>query len=206
MGTTPYQILSDNELSLSNDNIIVEIGSERGEGSTKYLHQWASKHNIDFYSIDVDESASKNEDLTGVKFQIVEAGHIWCRDILPNLNKKIKILYLDNFDWTDPANLIYPWLHELIELYAKRGVIMNNDNSKEEHRLQALYCVPHMDAQSIVIFDDTWPTHHTESGYDGKSGTAIPIFIDAGFKIIHGKDEFGRLRLFGQRGVINEQS
>ena len=208
MGTTPYQILSNSELSLSlsNDNIVVEIGSERGEGSTGYLHQWALKHNVDFYSIDVDDSASKNQELTGVKFQVVEAGHIWCRDVLPNLNKKIKILYLDNFDWTDPANLIYPWLHELIELYATRGVVMNNDNSKEEHRLQALYCVPYMDEQSIVIFDDTWPAHHTESGYEGKSGTAITIFIEAGFKIIYGEDSLGGLRLFGQRGITNEQS
>jgi len=205
MGTTPYQILSDmNKLSISSDNIVVEIGSERGEGSTKYLYHWALKHDIDFYSVDVDESASKNEDLNGVKFQIVEAGHVWCRDILPTLNKKIKVLYLDNFDWTDPANLIYPWLHELIELYAKRGVTMNNDNSKEEHRLQSLYCLPYMDQESIVIFDDTWPAHHTESGYEGKSGTAIPLFIEAGFKIMYGKDDFGNSRMFGYRGTINE--
>ena len=203
MGTTPYHLLGDKNLSISNDNIVVEIGSERGEGSTKYLHQWAQKHNIDFYSIDVDDSASKNEDLNGVKFQIVDSGHIWCRDTLPTLNKKIKVLYLDNFDWTDPANLIYPWLHELIDLYAKRGVVMNNDNSKEEHRLQAQYCVPYMDEQSIVIFDDTWMAHHTESGYEGKSGTAIPIFIEAGFKIMIGRDGLG---LYGQRGIIDEQS
>lgn len=202
MGTIPYQMLGENflELTVNESNIVVEIGSERGEGSTKFLYQWAQNQNIDFYSVDVLEDASKNSELaplSGIKFQVAETGHAWCRDILPTLNKKIKVLYLDNFDWTDPANLIYPWLHELIGSYAKRGVIMNNENSKEEHRLQAVHCVPYMDEQSIVIFDDTWPAHHTESGYDGKSGTAIPVFLNAGFKIK--QDNLGRL--FCYRGL-----
>jgi hypothetical protein len=61
-----------------------------------------------------------------------------------------------------------------------------------------------MDEQSIAIFDDTWPAHHIKSGYEGKLGTAISLFIEAGFKIMHGKDEFGGLRLYGQRGITNE--
>jgi len=175
----------------------LEIGSERGEGSSVFLSKWATKNNIPFYSVDVLEHAKNSFELANTSFEVANSGHEWCRDILPTLGKKIKVLYLDNFDWTDPNNLVYLWLHELIQAYSDRGVTMNNENSQEEHRLQSLYCIPYMDEQSVVLFDDTWASHATESGYDGKSGTAIPIFIDAGFQV-HIDSTYG---LYATRGL-----
>jgi hypothetical protein len=185
MGTLPYKMLDTKfrNLEVNTDNIALEIGSERGEGSSLFIGAWAKNKGIPFYSVDVVEHAKTNFDNENINFEVAITGHAWCRDILPTLNKKIKVLYLDNFDWTDPNNLIFPWLHELIESYANRGVVMNNENSQEEHRMQALYCIPYMDEQSIVLFDDTWKSHITPSGYDGKSGTAIPLFIEAGFEV-----------------------
>lgn len=184
MGRQPYKMLETfSNLKVNQNNIVLEIGSERGEGSSLFLYNWATKNNIDFFSIDVLDSAKKEFVNFNANFIVASAGHIWCKDELPKLRKLIKILYLDNFDWTDVNNLKYDWLHELINSYKERGVIMNNQNSQEEHRLQALYCIPFMDEQSIVFFDDTWKSHITPSGYDGKSGTAIPLFIEAGYKI-----------------------
>jgi hypothetical protein len=199
MGTLPYLMLEERfqDLTLNDDSIVLEIGSERGEGSSLFLSKWATKNNIPFYSVDVLEHAKNSFELANTSFEVANSGHEWCRDILPTLGKKIKVLYLDNFDWTDPNNLVYPWLHELLQAYADRGVTMNNENSQEEHRLQSLYCIPYMDEQSVVLFDDTWASHATESGYDGKSGTAIPIFIDAGFQV-HIDSTYG---LYATRGL-----
>jgi hypothetical protein len=201
MGTQPYKILENelfDELIVTEDNIVLEIGSERGEGSSIFLYEWAKKRGISFFSVDVLNDAKEKYNNPDINFEVYDTGHGWCKDILPNLGKTIKVLYLDNFDWIDENNLKYEWMHELIDSYGKRGVTMNNLNSQEEHRLQSLYCIPYMDECSIVIFDDTRASHLTPTGYDGKSGTAIPLFIQAGYEI---KKDF-IFGLYAQRNLF----
>ena len=43
MGTKPYNKLENFNLTVDQNNIVVEIGSERGEGSSVWLYNWA-KH------------------------------------------------------------------------------------------------------------------------------------------------------------------
>lgn len=192
MGTRPFKMLEGQfqHLSADNSTIVVEIGSERGEGSTRFFRDWCRPRNIDFYTVDVTDEAhehfTKNLSyggLDGINFQKVNSGHEWCKDFLPTLGKQIKVLYLDNFDWIDPNNLQYQWQQDQIVSYADRGVTLNNENSQEEHRLQTLYCLPYMAAQSIILIDDSYQDVNSPSGWGGKCGTAIPLMLAAGYAI-----------------------
>jgi hypothetical protein len=183
MGTKPYIKLENIDLISNDNNIVVEIGSERGEGSSVWLYEWAKKHNIEFYSIDV-EHRMREQNYPEINWVITSSGSNWCKNTLPGLNKKIKVLYLDNFDWIwDPEN-IPGWIQAFLDSYAQRGVTMNNQNSQEEHRLQVECCLPYLDEQSVVIMDDTF---YTNNQWDGKCATAIPLLIENGFKM-HGTE------------------
>jgi hypothetical protein len=193
----PFLILENKfkNLNITDNNIVLEIGSHRRNpgvaGSSLFFHNWAKQYNIDFYSIDVIDDATYFYNY--INFIVSNSGHEWCRDILPTLNKKIKMLYLDNFDWIwNPNEELPNYTIEQINLYLQRGVIMNNENSQEEHRLQALFCIPYMDNESVVIFDDTWKDQFSPTGYNGKCGTAIPLFINSGF-IIDPDPQYGGL-------------
>ena len=193
----PYKILEDRfkNLSINESNIVLEIGSDMGEGSTLFFSNWSKQNNTPFYSIDVSSRAKIMYPNEGINFEIVDSGSEWCKNILPGLNKKIKVLYLDNFDWIWNLDKQPDYVGKLIESYLQRGVIMNNKNSQEEHRLQSLYLLPYMDDESVVIFDDTWNCKATntcekgsENEYEGKGGTSISMFINDGFTIEDYKD------------------
>jgi len=192
MGMSPYKMLDRHFQNLLTDDTkcVVEIGSERGEGSTAYFRNWSQARNIAFHTVDVTSDAlmhfTNNSEFGGVGnivFHVVNTGHEWCRDTLPTLGKQISVLYLDNFDWIDPVNLQYQWLHDQIAAYAERGVVMSNENSQEEHRLQTLYCLPHMAPQSIILIDDSYEDTSSLTGWGGKCGTAIPLMIVAGYSV-----------------------
>ena len=183
MGSRPYQRLADLNLTCNENNIVVEIGSENGEGSSVWLYEWAHKYNIDFYSVDV-EHRMRERTYPYITWAVAESGSLWCKDILPGLNKTIKVLYLDNFDWIwDSAN-IAPYCQTQIENYATRGVVMNNQNCQEEHRLQLEYCLPYLDKQAVVIMDDTF---YNNGVWDGKCATAVPLLLENGFTM-HGSE------------------
>ena len=183
MGSQPYHYLAELNLICNENNIVLEIGSENGEGSSVWLCNWASKHDIEFYSIDV-EHRMRERTYPNINWIVAESGSIWCRDILPGLNKHIKVLYLDNFDWIWDADNIAPYCQTQIDNYAARGVVMNNQNCQEEHRLQLEYCMPYLDKQSVVIMDDTF---YNNGVWDGKCATAIPLLLANGFTI-HGSE------------------
>jgi len=194
MGMSPYKMLDNQfqDLLADQTRLVVEIGSERGEGSTAYFRDWAHARGADFHTVDVTDDAqthfANNSAFGGVgdiNFHTVDTGHAWCRDVLPTLGKQIAVLYLDNFDWIDPVNLQYQWLHDQIAAYAARGVVMSNENSQEEHKLQTLYCLPYMAPQSIILIDDTYQDIGSPTGWGGKCGTAIPLMLAAGYAIVN---------------------
>jgi len=181
MGTRPYNKLENINLTVKQNNIVVEIGSERGEGSSLWLYNWAKKHNLEFYSIDV-EHGKREIDNPEINWVVTSSGSNWCKNELPGLNKKIKVLYLDNFDWIWNPTDIPKWMQSQINKYADRGVLMNNQNCQEEHRLQVEYCLPYLDEQSVVIMDDTYYNYNNNQ-LIGKCATSIPLLVENGFKI-----------------------
>jgi hypothetical protein len=183
MGSKPYSKLENINLAVDQNNIALEIGSERGEGSSSWLHEWAKQHNIEFYSVDVEHHTHREQTYPEINWIVTSSGSDWCKTSLPGLNKKIKVLYLDNFDWIWEPKNIPDWMQEQIDSYAQRGVIMNNQNCQEEHRLQLEYCLPYLDEQSVVIMDDTYYEHGNKDRLTGKCATVIPLLLENGFKI-----------------------
>lgn len=193
----PYTILDHIQIDCDPDtDVVVEIGSENGEGSSQWLYQWAINRNIKFYSIDVEHSEREIK-YPAIPWVVSESGSLWCKNILPSLNKSIKVLYLDNFDYmyntTDPS--VLESYARQVNLYAQRGVVMNNQNSMEEHRLQVEYCLPYMAEQSVIIMDDTYYNPQLESQpanelshWYGKCATAMPLMIEAGYSIIRDQE------------------
>jgi hypothetical protein len=179
MGTRPYTKLQDIELDTNTNSIVLEIGSENGEGSSSWLFNWAKEHNLDFYSVDV-EHGTRETDFPDINWIVTDSGSNWCKNSLPSLNKKIKVLYLDNFDWISESNSSAIFIQKQIKDYANRGIVMNNQNCQEEHRLQVEYCMPFLDEQSVVIMDDTY----IDNGQlVGKCATAIPLLSLHGFQL-----------------------
>jgi len=182
VGTKPYTKLENINLIADHNNIVVEIGSENGEGSSVWLYNWTKQHTMEFYSVDV-EHRMRERTYPEINWVVASSGSDWCKNVLPGLNKKIKVLYLDNFDWNwDPSN-IDPHIQQQISKYLERGVTMNNQNCQEEHRLQVEYCLPYLDEQSVVIMDDTFYNNN----WDGKCATGIPLLLKNGFKM-HGTE------------------
>jgi len=179
MGSRPYTKLESLNLMCDSNNIVVEIGSENGEGSSVWLHKWAQAHGMEFYSVDIEHRMRENA-YPYINWIVAESGSVWCRDCLPGLNKTIKVLYLDNFDWVwDPDN-IDPHIQNQIDRYAQRGVVMNRETCQAEHRLQLEYCLPYLDKQSVVIMDDTW---YNNGIWSGKCATAVPLLLANGFTV-----------------------
>lgn len=164
------------------DDIIVEIGSERGEGSTKFFDTYSKDLGIPFYSIDIEDNAKTQ--LSELKHTnwIISSGSVWSKEQLPLLNKKIKVLYLDNFDWNH--NPTIPTETGFDKLYEKHNTIWTNLNCVAEHLHQMINCLPYMAEKSIIICDDT-PYQDHSGIYIGKCSAVIPLLIIHGYTIVH---------------------
>lgn len=84
--------------NIDSGSVIVEIGSDRGEGSTLYFAELAAKYNIELHSVDILNNAQTKISHSSIKWHTA-IGSDWCRDMYPQINKKISIMYLDNFDY-----------------------------------------------------------------------------------------------------------
>ena len=103
--------------NIAPDTTIVEIGSERGEGSTEYFARLADEYKVDFHTIDIlDKSRYKTNHNYKVCWHQRD-GAAWSQFEYPKIRKKISVLYLDNFDWIYNHTTIHDplWNEELYE-------------------------------------------------------------------------------------------
>lgn len=176
------------DLDYTPNDIIVEIGSEKGEGSTSWFDDFAKQKNIDFYSVDVTDYASiRFRHLKNTNFVITRSGSAWAKDSLPKIAKKIKVLYLDNYDWLSNPNKrnLEPREKTQIQTYRQRGVDMTNLDCQREHIAQMYYCLEYMADKSVIICDDT-PYQKHSGIYIGKNGAVVPFLLNFGYKIVYG--------------------
>lgn len=173
---TPY-LSASKWVKEQDDSVFVEIGSERGEGSTACLAHLAQQMNTVLHSVDIVPQTITVPGLichTGT-------GSEWCKTIFPTLNKKISCLYLDNFDWVwDEANRPV-WILEQIDQYRKMGIEMNNLNCQHEHYKQLIYLEPYFADHCVVILDDTIISNGT---WTGKSAPGVFYLTYRGFEIV----------------------
>ena len=162
------------------NSVIVEIGNDRGEGSTSYYSELASKYNTKLYAVDVIRDPSyRFNHLLNVEW-FIEEGSVWTQEIFPTFNKSISCLYLDNFDYIWDINEISQWIQDQINDYKKRGIIMNNENCEVEHLAQMINLIHYMIPGGIVVCDDTFEHNGC---WIGKSGAVVIYLLVNGYKI-----------------------
>lgn len=172
------------------DEVIVELGSDRWEGSTAYFADLANTHNTRLITVDIDPEAyhrvikTVNTDhLQRVEFACADATE-WCRRFDQH-RKLIKVLYLDNFDWDWESHQPSDDIRQQQAWYRKMGIDMTNLNSQINHLGQMLRLFPSMAAKSIVCVDDTYEHNGV---YIGKGGAVVPYLMINGYQIIKSSD------------------
>ena len=77
----PYKQIENFLSEVSGSHVMVEIGSDRGEGSTEYLDRLAGRFNTKLYSVDIlPKSKSRlTESCTNTEF-VVAQGSTWSQD------------------------------------------------------------------------------------------------------------------------------
>jgi hypothetical protein len=172
------------QLSYNQDrDMILEIGSDQNEGSTEFFNGLSVNWEIPFYTVDVVIDPQRR--LTHLDHVIwqVETGSVWTKTVLPTLDKKIKILYLDNYDWSNPG----PNADTIRTSYAFRNVDWSNLSSQIEHLHQMVNCMPYMADQSLVICDDTPLVDHSGT-YTGKCGAVVPYLLCNGYRTVYAEN------------------
>jgi len=180
-----YQSVGKHLQGLFPNEVIVEIGSDRWEGSSAYFADLAKTHSMKFLSVDIDDDAQKRLsgtlDPTCIEF-IQADGTIWSANYRgPN----IKVLYLDNFDWDWDTNQYSDMIEQQRRWYADRNVVMNNLNSQIAHITQMTNLLPHMSDQCVICVDDTYEHNGV---FIGKGGAVVPYLLGQGFTLVEARD------------------
>lgn len=187
----------------------IELGVDRGEGSTRWFIDQAQTKGCEFYGVDMDPDQIKRADAnlrsktavispsgetTIISGDLPDHVNLVCargEDFLTqyhrdNPNKKVSLAYLDNFDWDY-------WLGQQEEAFVagvkqnyrdKMNVEMNNINSQLTHLFQAIRLLPMMADNSVIICDDTWVMPN-EGIFSGKCSAAIPYLMLHGYRLLH---------------------
>jgi hypothetical protein len=189
----------------------IEIGVDRGEGSTQWFADLAKTRATEFYGVDADPDQimrsyqtlcqTKNLQIDPVTGSMIpEHGplpdhvkliHARGEDFLASLHQqkpdtRVSLVYLDNFDWDYwVGGEEESFVPAQKEHYLKTmGVEMNNINSQTTHLAQAMRLMSMMSDNSIIICDDTW-YHPREGIFIGKCSGVIPFLLLQGYQFLH---------------------
>ena len=184
----------------------IEIGVDRGEGSTKFFAGLAKTKATKFYGVDADESqiirartvlsaqgqAVLHNDgqfylVEGTLPDHIELVHSFGEQFLHQLTSQpVSLVYLDNFDWDywvgGEEESFVPAQKQHYREYM--GTEMTNINSQLAHLAQAVLLMPMMAKNSIIVCDDTW-YHPNEGVFIGKCSAVIPYLMLHGFELLH---------------------
>lgn len=166
------------------DGEILEIGTERYEGSSVYFSTLAKKNNKQFITVDIDSDSGNILKETNVGEHIFYnmSGSTFVIDVLPTLNIKIKVLYLDNYDWNWNINEETSDIQDQKRRYQTEfGLEMNNLESQTEHLRQMINILPYMLESSVICLDDTYRFNDV---FIGKSGAVVPYLIINNYQIV----------------------
>jgi hypothetical protein len=163
MGSAAYWLAAKS--TYVDGDCLLEIGAERGDGSTAWLASLAEERHVPFYSIDPDGQGT----ITGR-----------AEDILARWSAEPpRFTWADGYDWPyswcEGGNA--EWCRSIFEDYASRGMPLTEEASMESHRQisELLHGVTRVGA--VVVFDDTW---RRNGEWTGKGGTAVPWLTGTG--------------------------
>jgi hypothetical protein len=184
----------------------IEIGVDRGEGSTKFFADMAKTKATKFYGVDADENqiiraravlSSQGQAVLGTDGQFrlaegplpdhIELTHSFGETFLQKFAAQpVSMVYLDNFDWDywvgGQEESFVPAQKQHYRDYM--GTEMTNINSQKAHLAQAMLLMPMMADNSIIVCDDTW-YHPNEGVFIGKCSAVIPFLMLHGFELLH---------------------
>lgn len=192
MGTI-YKKINDHIVWVNPDtDVFVEIGSERGEGSTRFFAELAVENNTVVHTVDINPYPQTWLTLHGVVDGIVwHQGHgsSWAKEVFPTLKKQISILYLDNFDYNyNTVTMDQMILDQQQDYLEKFGIAMTNQNCQIEHMKQMISLLPYMHDRSMIICDDTYQYNDC---WIGKCGPVVVFLLANGWTILDNNPESG---------------
>jgi hypothetical protein len=147
--------------------VILEVGAERGEGSSAFLARVAHHWGIRFVNVDPDITT--------------HATVIGFAEVVP-LPDHVRFAYLDGHDWPYSWHLSNPnIIGKLIMQYAERGQELTREASASSHLKIVQRLLPHFTDRSTVVLDDTWRRGKI---WSGKGTLAMPFLLDHGWNLI----------------------
>ena len=171
-----------NYLESNTTGVFVEIGSDRGEGSTAWLDALAKDHNTKLITVDISPKAKGHleSQLPDTEF-VVQSGSDWADDFYES-GQGIAVLYLDNFDYIWDINEVRPAIKLQMADYANRGIPMTNQACQIEHLKQLMLLYPCLVQDAVVAFDDTYCYNDC---WIGKCGPAVVYLLACGWEVVH---------------------
>lgn len=184
MINAPYKLFDSFKDQLDTGLLFVEIGSERGGGSTYYLNSLAKQSGNNFITIDIDP-VYLHASITSATM----SGEEWVEQHLPLLKTpKIGLVFLDNFDWIDRPTEVRngtasPEVYSAIEEYEKKHLKLNNVNSALSHLRQIKGMLSYLHDKCVIMFSDTW-FNYTLDTFEGKGAGAVYLLMTEGFNVV----------------------
>lgn len=173
--------------ALPKHSYMVEIGSERGQGSTLALAQLCLANGMQFISVDVDPAIS--DDAKTIVKAISPSFETVCEygeKYLETTDKTFHMVYLDAFDFWHPNHS-----KERIDAYASRGTTITDDNAAAMHLACAKALKRCLAIGGYVCFDDIL-TPAPE--WKGKGRDAIPWLMENGFELLEWRKQAAMLQ------------
>ena len=108
MGSCYKQV--HNYISTGFNGIVLEIGSDRYEGSSAYFAEIAEQLGTQFITLDLDENMPRRlaQCIPAHLKPITEFIHCDGTEWTKTCKHQISVLYLDNFDWDWEVGALYP--------------------------------------------------------------------------------------------------
>lgn len=180
MGAQRYTLF-DKIKKIQPNTCIVEVGSQRGEGSTDYFIDLSEKLGCPFYTVDVDYDVYIW--IAHKCHAFLMSGEEFVERVLPNMGLKAGIVYMDGFDWIWKGMDDRDFIIAQKATYNKLGMELGNEASQESHlRIsRALVDFNQVAKGGLILFDDTWCTG---ADYDGKGGKAVPHLLSNGYEVV----------------------
>jgi 2-polyprenyl-3-methyl-5-hydroxy-6-metoxy-1,4-benzoquinol methylase len=164
---------------------ILEIGADRGDGSTFIFASIAAHMGRQLYSVDIDKDIIERNHtrFERMPFKLpvgfyTQAGEEFLAE---HKDLKFSVVLLDNFDWQWNPSQPEDFIQAQVDRYKSEFAIdMSNLNSQITHLKQAILLEHMLTDQAVVLCDDTyWDEQHAT--YTGKCGAAIPFLMTLGF-------------------------
>lgn len=159
---------------------ILEIGMDRGEGSTKHFIGLAESRGVKCIGVDMDaKQIQRYQNDPGI-----EVHHMSGEQYLDSCTNSFSIVYLDNFDWNYWKPNEGPIKNQSVAYKTFMQTELTNVNSQRSHLLQAIKLEKLLTPNATVMCDDTW---YDEGNmiYIGKCSAAIPFLLSIGFSVAH---------------------